>query len=189
MSVLATRRDWAHLPATDAESASVRVESRNHGAPIGAQRLLTRLSYDRACGRPCACRCSVAVSQPALPVTRLRAVGRILVTEDTTMQTTALASVTRLPHSQRLTIETRLAECLDLADLLIAALDADEAPFEDIEDDDPSGDTLELRGEAPSDDGRDIYSTLPLYAVDQSEGLINDRVAFRAHMLAAIGRV
>lgn len=104
------------------------------------------------------------------------------------MQTSALASVTRLPRAKRAQIEERITRHLSIAHQLIGILDAIDAPFEDLEDDDPSGDVLEIHGEAPSDDGRPLYPVRPIYGIDQSAGPTNEHAAYRAHMLAAIGR-
>ena len=56
----------------------------------------------------------------------------------------------------------------------------------DLEDDDPAGDPLDERGEAPDDAGRGILPTLPVYAVDQASLPANVREAGRLYYLSQI---
>lgn len=78
----------------------------------------------------------------------------------------------RLPPHVRAAITVELNLLLDRVDVLLARLD-DAEPDPDLEEDDHSGDPLELVGEALDDDGRGIMPTRPLYATDQSAGPIN----------------
>lgn len=48
----------------------------------------------------------------------------------------------------------------------------------DLEDDDPSGDTLDEHGERASDDGQPLMRMKPVYAVDQAAGPINEAEAY-----------
>lgn len=71
---------------------------------------------------------------------------------------------------------------------LIALLDtADGDP--DLEDDDPAGDPLDERGEAPSDNGTDLLPVLPRYGDDQTAGPVNERDGLRALRAVQLGLV
>jgi hypothetical protein len=54
----------------------------------------------------------------------------------------------------------------------------------DIEEDDPSGDPLDIDGEASAErpGDRGLLPTLPIYGLDQSLGPINEAEANRAYM-------
>lgn len=71
---------------------------------------------------------------------------------------------------------------------LIALLDAADGDC-DLEDDDPSGDPLDLVGEASSDDGRGLLLTRPVWALDQTEGPVNHHQAQREYLAAEMGLV
>lgn len=63
--------------------------------------------------------------------------------------------------------------------------DPDDAEEDDpSEDDDPSGDMIEERGEAPTDNGRPLLPLLPQYGIDQSAGPINEDAAYQAFQAA-----
>ena len=86
-----------------------------------------------------------------------------------------------LPHHRRVAIETEIELHLQRVSLLIARLDrADSDP--DLEDDDPAGDPLDEHGEAPTDDGQPLLRMMPLWAVNQATGPLNERVALRDHL-------
>ena len=89
---------------------------------------------------------------------------------------------------QRETIETEIEMHLRRVDLLLARLDRADAAFEDLEDDDPSGDSLDERGEAPTDNGSEMLRMFPMYAVDQSNGPTNEAAACKARYRALWGR-
>jgi hypothetical protein len=57
----------------------------------------------------------------------------------------------------------------------------------DVEEDDHSGDPLDLYGESPSEDGSPVLPTKPIYGVDQSRGPINEHHAHRAYRRAEMG--
>ena len=90
----------------------------------------------------------------------------------------------RLRH----TIETEIEMHMQRVTLLIARLDRADAPFEDLEDDDPSGSLID-NGEASSDDGRELLAMLPAYAVDQTSGPTNERAANNARQAQLYGLV
>ncbi|OJY68608.1 MAG: hypothetical protein BGP16_05005 [Sphingobium sp. 66-54] len=79
-----------------------------------------------------------------------------------------------LARYDRASLEAFLSVAIDLLD----AMDGDP----DVEDDDPSGDTLDISGEAPTDNGAEMYAIRPVYSVDQSRGPINEAEAHREHM-------
>lgn len=81
---------------------------------------------------------------------------------------------------RREAIESEIELHLQRVDFLIRRLDRADAPFEDLEDDDPAGDALDEHGECPTDDGTQLLGTLPLYAADQTAGPINERAAVTA---------
>lgn len=83
--------------------------------------------------------------------------------------------LTRLRRAAKAEIDIHLPR----VELLIARLDRFDAPYEDREDDDPAGDTLDEHGECPTDTGTDVLSLLPLYAVDQTKGPLNEVAAHR----------
>jgi hypothetical protein len=75
-----------------------------------------------------------------------------------------------------------------LAEGLIAALDTlDGDP--DLEEDDHSGDPLDLEGEAPADDGAVLMTARPIYGADQTQGPINEREAITEHKVAELDLV
>ncbi|MEH3099814.1 hypothetical protein [Sphingomonas adhaesiva] len=98
------------------------------------------------------------------------------------------ANPPRLPLHIRAAISAELTMLLDRVDLLIARLDDADDDY-DLEEDDHSGDPLEVNGEAPSDDGRSILPTRPLYAVNQAAGPINYTEAQTAYLAAENGLV
>ena len=83
-------------------------------------------------------------------------------------------------YARRKEIEAEITGCLQRVELLIARLDRQDAPLEDLEDDDPPGGAADDVGEVGSDDGTIILPTRPLYAVDQTEGPTNGPAAYRA---------
>ena len=91
-------------------------------------------------------------------------------------RTTSRAMSRRRRHE----IEAEIAGCLQRVEVLIARLDRQDAPFEDMEEDDHSGDAIDTIGEAPADDGAPILPIRPLYAIDQTKGPINEREGYRA---------
>lgn len=76
-----------------------------------------------------------------------------------------------MSREQRLEIEREVEH-------LIALLDAADGDC-DLEDDDPSGDPLDIGGEASSDDGRGLLPTRPIWALNQLGGPSNYRAASR----------
>jgi len=89
---------------------------------------------------------------------------------------------------RRQRMEDEVEVLLARVERLLACLDAiDGDP--DAEEDDPSGDPLDLLGEMPSDDGRPLLPERPLWAVDQEAGPTNYREASRAHQAAEMGLV
>jgi hypothetical protein len=94
----------------------------------------------------------------------------------------------RLPPHVRCAIKAELGLLFDRVDVLLARLDGDEDD-PDLEEDDHSGDPLEMNGEAPDDDGRGILPTRPFYGVDQSAGPINYADAQSAYLAAENGLV
>lgn len=88
---------------------------------------------------------------------------------------------TVLDQAARLQIEEEVER-------LLALLDAADGDC-DLEDDDPSGDPLDLVGEASSDDGRGLLLTPPVWALDQTEGPVNHQQAQREYLAAEMGLV
>lgn len=88
--------------------------------------------------------------------------------------------------TRRERLETEIALHLDRATALIARLDRIDADC-DMEDDDPAGDVLDERGEAPSDDGTRILTMPPLYSVNQCRGPMNHTGAVQAYLIAQEG--
>lgn len=86
-----------------------------------------------------------------------------------------------MSREQRLQIEQEVEH-------LIALLDAVDGDC-DLEDDDPSGDPLDMGGEASSDDGRGLLPTRPIWALDQSGGPSNYREASREQAAKEMGLV
>ena len=70
-----------------------------------------------------------------------------------------------------------------LIEAMIGKLD-DLAGEPDLEDDDPAGDPLDMLGEHPTDDGRELAPTWPAYGDDQTSGPLNVAAAQRAYALA-----
>lgn len=70
-----------------------------------------------------------------------------------------------------------------LAEAIISHLDKLDGDV-DIEDDDPAGGDLDDMGEYDSEDGTPMCAVLPIYALDQSLGPINEREARRAWLEA-----
>lgn len=93
-----------------------------------------------------------------------------------------------LPRHRRLAIEAEIAGCLQRAELLIARLDRADAPFEDLEDDDPGGTFLD-DGEGEGDHGRGLLKELPTYGADQRRGPLNYQQASTDHRAAEMGLV
>lgn len=89
-----------------------------------------------------------------------------------------------LPPHVRRAITDEIEQHLDRVDRLIAKLDRADAPAEDLEDDDPSGDTLDEHGESPSDDWRGFLPDKPIYGINQEGEPLNFRSANRAHYRA-----
>lgn len=85
-----------------------------------------------------------------------------------------------IPAQRRAAIEDEIETLLHRAHLLIARLDRVDAPFADMEDDDPAGDSLDERGEAEDwrPDGAKL--PLPVFAVDQTTGPLNGKAAYQA---------
>lgn len=79
----------------------------------------------------------------------------------------------------RLTIEERHAIEAEI-ERLIASLDLADGDC-DLEDDDPSGDHLDIFGEPSSDDGATLLPLRPIYGDDQRRGPINELEARRAY--------
>lgn len=90
---------------------------------------------------------------------------------------------------RRAAIEAEIEVHLERVTLLLARIDQDDAADEDLEDDDPAGDYLDLTGEADSDDGRMVLPTTPVWALDQSDGPVNYRQAQREYGAAEAGFV
>lgn len=86
---------------------------------------------------------------------------------------TALRTV--MSAHRRKEIEAEIAGCLQRVDLLIARLDREDAPFEDLEDDDPAGGAVDDTGEPNENFEEGIRIGRPRYGVDQSTGPINVR--------------
>jgi hypothetical protein len=93
-----------------------------------------------------------------------------------------------LPHHLRSKIEAEVEAHLHRVELLLAKLDHADGDC-DLEDDDPSGDETDERGEVLADDGGVILPTLPRYAVDQRTGPINFEAAKREHHASRMGLV
>lgn len=74
----------------------------------------------------------------------------------------------------------------DRVDVLIAWLDSHDDDL-DLEEDDHSGDPLELNGEAPSDDGRGVLPQRPFYGVNQDAAPLNYAEAHSAFLAAEGG--
>lgn len=85
---------------------------------------------------------------------------------------------TSLPDHRRIAIEAEIELHLNRVSLLIARLDRADAPFEDLEDDDPAGDNIEDEGERT-----EYYMNRPLYWLDQSRGAINGKLIGLRHDL------
>lgn len=93
-----------------------------------------------------------------------------------------------LPPHILAAINSELTTLFDRIDVLLARLDAaDDDP--DLEEDDHSGDPLEVNGEVPDDEGRGILPTRPFYAVDQTAGPVNYTEAQAAYLAAESGLV
>ena len=60
----------------------------------------------------------------------------------------------------------------ELIETLIAKLD-EIAGDPDVEEADPSGDPLDMHGEHPTDDGRELLLGSPVYGIDHTKGPIN----------------
>ncbi|MHA0333692.1 hypothetical protein [Sphingomonas aquatilis] len=84
--------------------------------------------------------------------------------------------VTVLAALDTVTLEALAAAAIELLD--------QRAGDCDVEEDDPSGDALDERGEHPSDDGCTVLTILPVYGDDQTAGPVNGRAAFEAHLAA-----
>lgn len=93
-----------------------------------------------------------------------------------------------MPLHRRVAIEEEIELHLQRADFLIRRLDQVDAPFEDLEDDDPAGTDLD-DGEGVGDDGRGLLPDRPMYAVDQSTGPTNHRRAEHDHYCRNMGMV
>lgn len=91
-----------------------------------------------------------------------------------------------LSDHRREHIAAQIDQHLAHVERLIAVLDRADGDC-DREDDDPAGDPLDERGEAPADDGRGILVTLPLYDADQRRGPINRGSANRAWLRSMEG--
>lgn len=88
-----------------------------------------------------------------------------------------------MPPHRRVAIEAEIEQHLQRVTLLIARLDRADAPFEDMEDDDPPGgdplDSCEGPGDfrgGCSDDGgycSGLLAVSPTYAIDQRKGPTN----------------
>lgn len=86
-------------------------------------------------------------------------------------------------------LQVEIAEVLsrlstsDVQAVVVAAIDILDSRENDcdLEDDDPSGDPLEILGECQSDDGREVLAMLPKYGADQTLGPINEADARQAH--------
>lgn len=98
-----------------------------------------------------------------------------------------MGATTRAPISWPMSREQRL-EIEREVEHLIALLDAVDGDC-DLEDDDPSGDPLDMSGEASSDDGRGLLPTRPSWALDQSGGPSNYREASREQAAKEMGLV
>ena len=94
----------------------------------------------------------------------------------------------RLPIHVRAAISSELTMLFDRVGLLLARLDnEDDDP--DLEEDDPSGDPLEVNGEAPDDEARGVLPIRPFYGVDQTSGPTNYVEAQSAYLAAENGLV
>ena len=89
-----------------------------------------------------------------------------------------------MPAHQRQRIAAEIELHLQRVDVLIARLDRADAPFTDLEDDDPAGGAIDHEGE-----GEELLATLPRYGVDQARGPGNERAAAAAHAAAEMGLV
>lgn len=85
-----------------------------------------------------------------------------------------------LTARRRLAIESEIEAHLQRVELLIARLDRADAPFEDLEEDDHSG---EHDGREPEE------RAVPRYALDQSRGPINVAEETRAFHVRELGLV
>lgn len=94
-----------------------------------------------------------------------------------------------IPPRRRAAIETEIEMHLARVERLVARLDRADSPSDDMEDDDPSGDPIDQKGECWSDDGRGVHRTLPLYGLDQTRGPVNHREADRERYAIEAGLV
>lgn len=106
----------------------------------------------------------------------------------------ALGAVPRSPtlselarNHRRAGIEAEIEMCLLRVDRLIARLDSMDGDC-DLEDDDPAGDFLDKRGEAPSDDGSRILPDRPVYRMNQARGPLNHASAIERYLSDQEGR-
>lgn len=93
-----------------------------------------------------------------------------------------------LAHDRRRAgIAAEIEMCLLRVDRLIARLDSMDSDC-DLEDDDPAGDFLDERGEAPSDDGSRILPDWPAYRINQARGPVNHASAVGRYLSDEEGR-
>ena len=78
----------------------------------------------------------------------------------------------------RLLSRRKLETLIEAAIALLDAADGDT----DLEDDDPAGDYLDERGEAPTDNGAKLLPMLPRYGRNQTRGPLNEKAAHRQWM-------
>lgn len=97
-------------------------------------------------------------------------------------------NTSRLPNHVRAAISAELTMLFDRVDLLLARLDKDDGD-PDLEEDDPSGDPLEVNGEAPDDEARGVLPIRPFYGVDQTSGPTNYAEAQATYLAAENGLV
>ena len=90
---------------------------------------------------------------------------------------------------RRLAIEAEIEAHLERVTILLARIDGEDARSEDLEDDDPAGDHLDLTGEANSDDGRGLLPIRPIWSLDQTQGPLNFKEASREYAAAELGLV
>lgn len=88
---------------------------------------------------------------------------------------------------RRAGIAAEIEMCLLRVDRLIARLDSMDEDC-DLEDDDPAGDFLDERGEAPSDDGSRILPDRPVYRMNQARVPLNRANAIERYLSDQEGR-
>lgn len=91
-----------------------------------------------------------------------------------------------MPALRRINIEDEIESHLRRVELLVARLDRADAPFEDLEDDDPGGDALD-KGEGEGHFGQGLLPDRPRYGVDQTRAPLNHAVAERDHHARSMG--